>query len=322
MTLGELIKEYRSKYNLSMDAFSDKSGISKAYISLLEKNKHPKTGKPISPSIQCIKQAADAMNIDFNILFSKIDADKSSADTTMPTESFDHEWRYPPVSNRLGTILKNFRKQTGVSVQAFSQKLGIDENTYTNIESGKYSQNYKLPPEFIRQLSTVTGYEVDYILGATDHTSVPTNETISINNAEYPVRRSEANFHFKTRLEELCQENDINLENVEERIGITKQSFIDIQWNRMPSLPELLRIAYSLGVSMDYLIGKTDIRMSSLDSDELELILDYRDCPPVYKENIRKRAHDLSIDAMLKDEEPSVAADDELKKTGTDSLGK
>ena len=27
MTLGELIKEYRSKNNLSMDAFADKSGI-------------------------------------------------------------------------------------------------------------------------------------------------------------------------------------------------------------------------------------------------------------------------------------------------------
>ena len=317
MTLGELIKEYRSKNNLSMDAFADKSGISKAYISLLEKNKHPKTGKPISPSIQCIKQAADAMNIDFNILFSKIDADKSSADTTMSTESLNHEWRYPPVSNRLGTILKKFREQTGFSVQVFSQKLGIDENTYTSIESGEYSQNYKLPPEFIQQLSTVTGYEADYILGAADYTTAPTNETISINNVKYPLRRFEGNFHFKTRLEELCLENGINPENVENRIGISKQAFMDIRWNRMPLLSELLRIAYSLGVSMDYLIGKTDIRMSSLDSDELELILDYRDCPPVYKENIRKRAHDLSIDAMFKNEKPSVAADD-LGKTGTD----
>lgn len=37
MTLGDIIKSYRSKYGLSMDSFSDKSGISKAYISLLEK---------------------------------------------------------------------------------------------------------------------------------------------------------------------------------------------------------------------------------------------------------------------------------------------
>ena len=52
MTLGEIIKKYRKDNNLSMDAFSERSGISKAYISLLEKNKHPKTGKPITPSIQ------------------------------------------------------------------------------------------------------------------------------------------------------------------------------------------------------------------------------------------------------------------------------
>lgn len=73
MTLGDIIKEYRVTHKLSMDAFSDKSGISKAYISLLEKNKHPKTGKTIAPSIQCIKQAADGMNMDFNTLFSMID---------------------------------------------------------------------------------------------------------------------------------------------------------------------------------------------------------------------------------------------------------
>lgn len=73
MTLGEIIKEYRDTHSMSMDTFSEKSGISKAYISLLEKNKHPKTGKPIAPSLQCIRQAADGMNIEFNELFSMLD---------------------------------------------------------------------------------------------------------------------------------------------------------------------------------------------------------------------------------------------------------
>lgn len=73
MTLGEIIKNYRNSHSLSMDAFSERSGISKAYISLLEKNKHPKTGKEIAPSLQCIKQAADGMNMDFNELFSMLD---------------------------------------------------------------------------------------------------------------------------------------------------------------------------------------------------------------------------------------------------------
>ena len=80
MTLGDIIKEYRSSHKMSMDAFSDKSGISKAYISLLEKNKHPKTGKSITPSIQCIKQAADGMDMDFNVLFGMIEGNVSLKD--------------------------------------------------------------------------------------------------------------------------------------------------------------------------------------------------------------------------------------------------
>lgn len=73
MSLGDIIKKYRSENDLSMSEFSKKSGISKAYIALLEKNKHPKTGKPIIPSITIIKQASDAMGMDFNKLFEMID---------------------------------------------------------------------------------------------------------------------------------------------------------------------------------------------------------------------------------------------------------
>lgn len=80
MTLGDVIKDYRKTHNMSMDLFAEKSGISKAYISLLEKNRHPKTGKPIAPSIQSIKQAAEGMGMDFNVLFGMIDGDVSLLD--------------------------------------------------------------------------------------------------------------------------------------------------------------------------------------------------------------------------------------------------
>lgn len=86
MTLGDIIKEYRTKHKLSMDAFSYKSGISKAYISLLEKNKHPKTGKEIAPSIQSIKQAAQGMGMAFDELFSLIDSNVSLVDDNSSTK--------------------------------------------------------------------------------------------------------------------------------------------------------------------------------------------------------------------------------------------
>lgn len=75
MRLGEFIKRYREENNMSMRDFSRRSGISLAYVSLLEKDMHPKTGKPITPSIICVKQVADAIGMDFNRLFSELDCD-------------------------------------------------------------------------------------------------------------------------------------------------------------------------------------------------------------------------------------------------------
>lgn len=87
MTLGEIIKKYRTEHNMSMDQFSAKSGISKSYISLLEKNAHPKTNKPIAPSIKCIHQVADCICMDFNVLFSMLDGDVSISDDTLAPSS-------------------------------------------------------------------------------------------------------------------------------------------------------------------------------------------------------------------------------------------
>lgn len=74
MTLGDLIKKYREDNKLSMSEFAAKSGLSKAYISLLEKNKNPKTGKEITPSVDIIKKVSDAIGIDFDEVFSSIDS--------------------------------------------------------------------------------------------------------------------------------------------------------------------------------------------------------------------------------------------------------
>ena len=38
MTLGDIVKNYREKYDISMEDFGKISGLSRSYISLLEKN--------------------------------------------------------------------------------------------------------------------------------------------------------------------------------------------------------------------------------------------------------------------------------------------
>lgn len=75
MTLGQIIKEYREENRMSMDDFSKASGLSKGYISQLERNLNPRTGEPSIPSINSIKKAANGMFMTFDELFSQLDDD-------------------------------------------------------------------------------------------------------------------------------------------------------------------------------------------------------------------------------------------------------
>ncbi len=73
MTLGDYIKEYRSVHKLSMDDFASRSGMSKAYVSILERNYNPSTGKAAIPSLETIKRVATATSVDFNDLIAMLD---------------------------------------------------------------------------------------------------------------------------------------------------------------------------------------------------------------------------------------------------------
>lgn len=76
MTLGEVVKQYRTDHDLSLRDFSRMSGVSNGYISMLEKNEHPKTKKPIVPSIEKMKCIASAMGTTLDALLEIIDDDQ------------------------------------------------------------------------------------------------------------------------------------------------------------------------------------------------------------------------------------------------------
>lgn len=82
MTLGDYIKEYRQAHRFSMDDFAQRSGMSKAYVSILERNYNPSTGKAAIPSLETIKRVAIATGVDFNDLIAMLDEDQEiSLDT-------------------------------------------------------------------------------------------------------------------------------------------------------------------------------------------------------------------------------------------------
>lgn len=76
MILGDLIKNYRREHGYSMEQFAKKTGLSKAYISILERNVNPVNNKPVIPSLETIKAVAQAINMDFNEVIALLDGNQ------------------------------------------------------------------------------------------------------------------------------------------------------------------------------------------------------------------------------------------------------
>ena len=86
MKLGELLKSYRTEHKLSMDAFCELSDLTKGYISMLEKNEHPKSKKPIVPSYDTIEKIAKGMQISTEDLIDMLDDDQEIQINATPTD--------------------------------------------------------------------------------------------------------------------------------------------------------------------------------------------------------------------------------------------
>lgn len=102
MNLGDLTKEYRKRHGMNMQTFADLCGLSKAYISILERNYNPKSGKPPVPSLETIRAISAVMGKDFNDVIALLDGDQEVTLSDLPSSSpsvlpvdFSHLKRIP-----------------------------------------------------------------------------------------------------------------------------------------------------------------------------------------------------------------------------------
>lgn len=73
MYLGEFIKQYRTEYGLSMQAFADKCNLSKGYIAMLERNINSKNGETIVPSVETFIKVANVTRLTLDELLEMVD---------------------------------------------------------------------------------------------------------------------------------------------------------------------------------------------------------------------------------------------------------
>lgn len=90
MKLSLWVFNYRKEHSLSMQAMADLCGLSKQYISVLEKGINPKTKKKFIPTIETIKKIADATGTDISALFNMLDSDQEIViNSAIPFPDFD-----------------------------------------------------------------------------------------------------------------------------------------------------------------------------------------------------------------------------------------
>ena len=75
MKLSDLIIKYRTRMNISQREFSRKCDLSNTYISFIENEKNPKTGRPVVPTLEQYKKIANGMGITVQRLFELLDDD-------------------------------------------------------------------------------------------------------------------------------------------------------------------------------------------------------------------------------------------------------
>ena len=124
----------------------------------------------------------------------------------------------------------------------FAKKAGLGKETLS------YATVYGIVPSVptLIKIADFAERSIPYILGETDDESF------------YPSVKNET---FHTRLAALAEENNVKFSQISAKTSFAKNSIYE--WNRrkcLPTLGYLYELADYFGVSVDYLLGRTDYK--------------------------------------------------------------
>ena len=75
MKLSTIVIDYRKRMQISQREFARRCGLSNSYISFIENEYNPRTGKPIVPTLEQYHKIASCMGMTVHQLFEQLDDD-------------------------------------------------------------------------------------------------------------------------------------------------------------------------------------------------------------------------------------------------------
>lgn len=141
LKLGEIIKKFREERKLSMDRFAEKSGLTKGYISMLEKNEHPKSKKPIIPTEETLLKVAKGMGVDIDFVLSRLDSDQEIQINISPKNMLNMD-NSTPTNPQVELIPSTLQKINATSSQLeHSRQLIVLDTAETLLNQQKEIKN-------------------------------------------------------------------------------------------------------------------------------------------------------------------------------------
>lgn len=126
MYIGEIIRAYRTKNQLSQRRFASRTTLSPSYINMLEKIFNPKNGKPYSVTTDVAKELAVAMNMTIEELLSKIDdGQEFTTNSTIPNNK-----RLFPILGEVKAGYDMLSFENTIGYITVDRDLGDPENYY------------------------------------------------------------------------------------------------------------------------------------------------------------------------------------------------
>lgn len=172
MTLGDILKQYRERNEVSMEEFSKQSSLSKGYISMLENNINPRNNKPIAPTLPTIQKIANGMNIDIDVLLKALDSEQEiSLDSDITTDNSS-----PSIYTCMGQRIKQRRTTMGYTQDELASKLGLQKSAIAKYENGRVDN---IKRSIIEKMANILECDPSYLIGWTDNVSSAFTLTLS-----------------------------------------------------------------------------------------------------------------------------------------------
>lgn len=219
-----------------------------------------------------------------------------------------------------GKRIVELRKGQGLTQAELARTMGISRSALSLYEIEKREPDI----ETLNKLASLFNVPVGYILGNDTHDCHVQNN----NNMNKAHELTGGNFFFfffdeenllrdifTNRIKSAIADKGLSENDFKKTvpIGIEKATSF-LEGKGEPTADDLIELSQFLDTSIDYLLGQ----IPKLNREERKLLNSFVKLNADQKDIIIGKTKEL----LIQQEFPSVAADEELKKTGTDNMGK